>query len=275
MALSVLNLLNERPMHPYEMRLLIRERGHDRAFKIRESSVYDTVNRLADRGFIEPVEVSREGGGPSAPCTRSPRRARKIVAGADVGREAARVRGRIGYVGQLGGADANATGRENLLLAGRLYGLGAAAARQRAAELLATFELTALAGRAVRTYPGGQRRRLEVALGIMHRPRVLFLDEPTTGLDPAEPHQPVGQLRQLRDLGHLNRRMYYAVQAARDLAAGGIGTQAVGLGFAVTGATAGLALYWGHPGLPAGDGVTRRAGARAGGPARGWRGNRA
>lgn len=60
-ALSVLNLLNERPMHPYEMRVLIRERGHDRAFRIRESSIYDTVSRLADRGFIEPVEVSREG----------------------------------------------------------------------------------------------------------------------------------------------------------------------------------------------------------------------
>jgi len=60
-ALSVLNLLHERPMHPYEMRSLMRERGHDRAFTIRESSVYDTVARLADRGFIEPVEVSREG----------------------------------------------------------------------------------------------------------------------------------------------------------------------------------------------------------------------
>jgi DNA-binding PadR family transcriptional regulator len=60
-ALSVLNLLNERPMHPYEMRMLMRERGHDRAFQIKESSVYDTVTRLADRGFIEPVEVSRQG----------------------------------------------------------------------------------------------------------------------------------------------------------------------------------------------------------------------
>jgi DNA-binding PadR family transcriptional regulator len=60
-ALSVLSLLNERAMHPYEMRSLMRERGHDRAFKIRESSVYDTVGRLADRGFIEPVEVNREG----------------------------------------------------------------------------------------------------------------------------------------------------------------------------------------------------------------------
>jgi len=60
-ALSVLNLLNERPMHPYEMRAKMRERGHDRAFRIRESSVYDTVARLADRGFIEAVEVNREG----------------------------------------------------------------------------------------------------------------------------------------------------------------------------------------------------------------------
>jgi DNA-binding PadR family transcriptional regulator len=60
-ALSVLNLLNERPMHPYEMRSRMRERGHDRAFTIREPSVYDTVARLADRGFIEPVEVTREG----------------------------------------------------------------------------------------------------------------------------------------------------------------------------------------------------------------------
>jgi DNA-binding PadR family transcriptional regulator len=60
-ALSVLNLLNERPMHPYEMRTRMRERGHDRAFRIRESSVYDTVARLAERGFIEPVDVNREG----------------------------------------------------------------------------------------------------------------------------------------------------------------------------------------------------------------------
>ena len=60
-ALSVLNLLNERPMHPYEMRTRMHERGHDRAFAMRESSVYDAVARLADRGFIEPVEVNREG----------------------------------------------------------------------------------------------------------------------------------------------------------------------------------------------------------------------
>src|ERR671935_409945 len=61
LALAVLNLLNERPMHPYEMRSLMRERGHERAFRLKEASLYDTVERLAGRGFIEPVEVNREG----------------------------------------------------------------------------------------------------------------------------------------------------------------------------------------------------------------------
>ena len=129
-----------------------------------------------------------------------------LVAGADVRREPALVRRRIGYVGQLGGADVNATGRENLLLAGRLYGLTAAGASRRCAELLGVFGLGdggagVLADRAVRTYSGGQRRRLEVALGIMHRPGVLFLDEPTTGLDPQNRANLWDQLRELRDGG--------------------------------------------------------------------------
>jgi ABC-2 type transport system ATP-binding protein len=126
-----------------------------------------------------------------------------LVAGADVRREPALVRRRIGYVGQLGGADVNATGRENLLLAGRLYGLSATGASRRCAELLEVFGLGdgGLADRGVRTYSGGQRRRLEVALGIMHRPGVLFLDEPTTGLDPRNRANLWDQLRQLRDGG--------------------------------------------------------------------------
>ena len=126
-----------------------------------------------------------------------------LVAGADVRREPAVVRRRIGYVGQLGGADVNATGRENLLLAGRLYGLSAAGASRRCAELLGVFGLGdgGLADRSVRTYSGGQRRRLEVALGIMHRPGVLFLDEPTTGLDPQNRANLWDQVRQLRDGG--------------------------------------------------------------------------
>ena len=124
-----------------------------------------------------------------------------VVAGADVRRDPALVRRRIGYVGQLGGADTGATGRENLLLAGRLYGMSAAATRSRCTELLDVLDLGAIAGRAVRTYSGGQRRRLEVALGIMHRPAVLFLDEPTTGLDPQNRANLWSQLQGLRAAG--------------------------------------------------------------------------
>jgi ABC-2 type transport system ATP-binding protein len=124
-----------------------------------------------------------------------------LVAGADVLAEPAVVRRRIGYVSQLGGADKSATGRENLLLAGRLYGLSVADTARRCDELAEVFDLGELITRPVRTYSGGQRRRLEVALGIMHRPRVLFLDEPTTGLDPQNRANLWDQLRQLRAAG--------------------------------------------------------------------------
>src|SRR6201999_1928640 len=90
----------------------------------------------------------------------------------------------IGVVGQRSGADPGATGRENLILQGHLYGLGTRDAKARADELLHRFALTGAAGRFVRTYSGGMQRRLDVALGLVHKPRVLFLDEPTTGLDP-------------------------------------------------------------------------------------------
>jgi ABC-2 type transport system ATP-binding protein len=124
-----------------------------------------------------------------------------FVAGADVRRSPRQVRRRIGYVGQLGGADGSATGRENLLLQGRLYGMSAAETTARTDELTEVFDLGSFAGRAARGYSGGQRRRLEVALGIMHRPRVLFLDEPTTGLDPQNRANLWDQLRRLRDTG--------------------------------------------------------------------------
>ena len=106
------------------------------------------------------------------------------VEGVDVLARPGQVRHLIGVVAQRSGADPTATGRENLILQGRLYGLRGAAVRARADELLAHFGLTEAAGRLVRTYSGGMQRRLDVALGLMHRPAVLFLDEPTTGLDP-------------------------------------------------------------------------------------------
>jgi ABC-2 type transport system ATP-binding protein len=105
------------------------------------------------------------------------------VDGIDVLDRPDRVRRAIGVVAQRSGSDPMATGRENLILQGRLYGLGGSA-KHRADELLARFDLTDAGGRLVKTYSGGMQRRLDVALGLMHRPRVLFLDEPTTGLDP-------------------------------------------------------------------------------------------
>ena len=106
------------------------------------------------------------------------------VDGIDVLARPGQVRHLIGVVAQRSGADPTATGRENLILQGRLYGLRGGAVRARADELLAHFGLTEAAGRLVKTYSGGMQRRLDVALGLMHRPAVLFLDEPTTGLDP-------------------------------------------------------------------------------------------
>ncbi|WP_171167995.1 ATP-binding cassette domain-containing protein [Streptomyces sp. I05A-00742] len=106
------------------------------------------------------------------------------VAGHDVLRRPGRVRRAIGVVAQRSGADPTATGRENLLLQGRLYGLRGPRLTARADELLARFALADAADRASRTYSGGMLRRLDVAIGLVHRPEVLFLDEPTTGLDP-------------------------------------------------------------------------------------------
>jgi ABC-2 type transport system ATP-binding protein len=109
---------------------------------------------------------------------------RALVAGHDVVRRAERVRRAIGVVGQKPGVDPEATGRENLRLQADLYGLPPREARARVEELLERFALTDAAGRLVRTYSGGMQRRLDVAMGLVHRPEVLFLDEPTTGLDP-------------------------------------------------------------------------------------------
>ncbi|GAB2474597.1 ABC transporter ATP-binding protein [Xylanimonas ulmi] len=106
------------------------------------------------------------------------------VSGHDVVRDAAAVRREIGYVSQRPVTRGLDTGRENLELAGRLHGLSRHAARARAGELLDAFGLGASADRLVRTYSGGMARKLDVAVGLMHSPAVLFLDEPTTGLDP-------------------------------------------------------------------------------------------
>ena len=106
------------------------------------------------------------------------------VAGLDVVRDAAELRGLIGLAGQYAAVDENLTGQENLTMVGRLYGMGRSDARRRAAELLERFDLSDAAARVVKGYSGGMRRRLDLAAALVAKPPVLFLDEPTTGLDP-------------------------------------------------------------------------------------------
>ena len=109
---------------------------------------------------------------------------RASVAGYDVVRDAHRVRQLIGLTGQYASVDEGLTGLNNLIMIGRLLGLPREQARARAAELLARFELSDAGGRPAKTYSGGMRRRLDLAASLVGRPQVLFLDEPTTGLDP-------------------------------------------------------------------------------------------
>jgi ABC-2 type transport system ATP-binding protein len=106
------------------------------------------------------------------------------VVGLDVVRQAAELRAQIGLAGQYAAVDENLTGFENIEMVGRLYHLGRAQSRQRAGELLERFDLTEAAKRPAKTYSGGMRRRLDLAAALVARPPVLFLDEPTTGLDP-------------------------------------------------------------------------------------------
>jgi len=106
------------------------------------------------------------------------------VVGLDVVRDAKALRERIGLAGQYAAIDENLTGLDNLIMVGRLYGMRRAAARERGLKLLADFDLTEAAKRPAKTYSGGMRRRLDLAAALVAKPPVLFLDEPTTGLDP-------------------------------------------------------------------------------------------
>ncbi len=123
------------------------------------------------------------------------------IAGIDLRRDPAGVRDRIGYVGQEGGSDPNVTGRAELVFQGGLHGLRKADRTRRAQELIERLALEECADRAIGTYSGGQKRRLDIGLGLVHEPELLFLDEPTTGLDPQSRARMWDEVRRLRDAG--------------------------------------------------------------------------
>ena len=123
------------------------------------------------------------------------------IAGADLRRDPGQVRKRIGFVAQSSGTYGNSTGRRDLVLAARMYGVSKSAAQTLAEAAIAAFQLKDFVDRQIKTYSGGQRRRLDVALGVIHSPQVLFLDEPTAGLDPPSRARMWQEVRRLRDNG--------------------------------------------------------------------------
>jgi ABC-2 type transport system ATP-binding protein len=145
------------------------------SFAVREGEVF---------GLLGPNGAGKSTTVRSLVTLTTPDSGSAFVAGHDVLRERAAVRRVIGYVPQDSGVDELATGRENLTLQGRVQGMNRKDLRARTETLLELVGITDAADRIVKTYSGGMRRRLDIALGLVHRPRVLFLDEPTTGLDP-------------------------------------------------------------------------------------------
>jgi ABC-2 type transport system ATP-binding protein len=123
------------------------------------------------------------------------------VVGIDLLRQPGQVRERIGYVSQSGGTDVYATARENLMLQAQIFGMNKTAAKARVEKLLTALQLDSFADRTARTYSGGQRRRLDIALGMVNQPQLLFLDEPTTGLDPQSRAHLWDEVRALREGG--------------------------------------------------------------------------
>jgi len=124
-----------------------------------------------------------------------------VIAGADLCNEPDQVRRRIGFVAQTSGTYSQSSARRDLVHQARMCGVRGAEAKRRAAEAIAAFQLDAFADRRIGSYSGGQRRRLDVALGVIHSPQVIFLDEPTAGLDPTSRARMWHEVRRLRDAG--------------------------------------------------------------------------
>src|ERR1700716_1068610 len=168
----------------------IETHGLRRAFKTRKQVVEAvagvdlTVRNAEIFGFLGPNGAGKTTTLRMLATLLPPSGGTATVAGFNLLTQPGRVREVIGYVSQAGGSDYEVVGRFELVFQGRLYGMSLAAAQKRAAELIEMLELEVCADRPVKTYSGGQKRRLDIGLGLVHNPQLLFLDEPTTGLDP-------------------------------------------------------------------------------------------
>ena len=186
---------------------VIQTRGLRRVFKSRQrvveavAGVDLTVRKGEIFGFLGPNGAGKTTTLRMLATLMPPSGGSASVAGCDLLTQPDRIRERIGYVGQAGGSDRQITGRTELIFQGRLYGISIVAARKRAAELITMLELEGCADRAAGTYSGGQKRRLDIGLGLVHDPQLLFLDEPTTGLDPQSRARVWDEVRRMHDRG--------------------------------------------------------------------------
>jgi len=186
---------------------VIQTRGLRRVFKSRSRQVEAvagvdlTVNRGEIFGFLGPNGAGKTTTLRMLATLLPPSGGTARVAGCELAAEPGRIRERIGYVGQAGGSDREITGRAELVFQGRLYGMSVAAAQKRAAELIEMLELEGAADRKTGTYSGGQKRRLDIGLGLVHDPELLFLDEPTTGLDPQSRARVWEEVMKMHDRG--------------------------------------------------------------------------
>ncbi len=186
---------------------VIETRGLRRVFKSRNRTVEAVVGVDLDVvrgeifGFLGPNGAGKTTTLRMLATLLAPSGGTARVAGCDLATQPGKIRERIGYVGQAGGSDREITGRTELVFQGRLYGMSLEAARRRAAELIEMLELEGAADRKVGTYSGGQKRRLDIGLGLTHSPELLFLDEPTTGLDPQSRARVWDEVRRMHDRG--------------------------------------------------------------------------
>ncbi|MEV5765345.1 ATP-binding cassette domain-containing protein [Micromonospora sp. NPDC052213] len=190
---------------------MIETRGLRKSFRSREGRQTRTVDAVRGVdlevaageifGFLGPNGAGKTTTLRMLATLIEPDGGEATIAGADLRKDPAEVRRRIGYVAQGGSTWDESTAREELVLQARMYGIGKAEAQRRAVRALDAFQLTEYADRKCKTYSGGQRRRVEIALGIIHEPKIVFLDEPTSGLDPQSRAHMWDEIRRLRAEG--------------------------------------------------------------------------